>query len=68
VSLRPGRSASAIVEALATNSDGTSCKPWSGLLVTVPDDTRSTQLLWDAGGCADPQVHPVVPGTGGSLS
>jgi hypothetical protein len=69
VSLRPGQSASAIVEALATEPDGvTACKPWSGLLVTVPDDTRSTQLLWNAGGCADPQVHPVVPGTEGSLS
>lgn len=68
VSLRPGDSASAIIEALSANPDGTACKPWSGLLVTAPDDTRSTQLVWAAGGCADPQVHPVVPGLGGSLS
>lgn len=68
VSLRPGDSASAIIEALSANPDGTACKPWSGLLVTAPDDTRSTQLVWAAGGCADPQVHPVVPGLEGSLS
>jgi hypothetical protein len=67
VSLRPGDSASAIIEALSANPDGTACKPWSGLLVTAPDDTRSTQLVWAAGGCADPQVHPVVPGLEGSL-
>jgi len=68
VSLRPGDSASAIIEALSANPDGTACKPWSGLLVTAPDDTRSTQLVWAAGGCADPQIHPVVPGLEGSLS
>ena len=67
VPLQPGQSASAIIEALDFNEDGTACKPWSGLLVTAPDDTRSTQLVWAAGGCADPQVHPVVPGLEGSL-
>jgi hypothetical protein len=67
VSLRPGDSASAIIEALSANPDGTACKPWSGLLVTAPDDTRSTKLVWAAGGCADPQIHPVVPGLEGSL-
>jgi len=67
VPLQPGQSASAIIEALDFNEDGTACKPWSGLLVTAPDDTRSTQLIWAAGGCADPQVHPVVPGLEGSL-
>jgi len=67
VTLRPGESASSIVEALAANPDGTSCVAWSGLLVTAPDDTSSTRVAWDSDGCADLQVHPVVPGTGGSL-
>ena len=67
VTLRPGGSASSIVEALAAGADGASCVAWSGLLVTAPDDTRSTRLPWDSDGCADLQVHPVVPGTGGSL-
>ncbi|MFI5909730.1 DUF4232 domain-containing protein [Dactylosporangium sp. NPDC051541] len=67
VTLAPGRSASAIVEALAANTDGTACVPWSGLLVTAPDERRSTRLGWDSDGCADPQVHPVVPGTTGRL-
>lgn len=67
VSLQPGQSASAIVEALAANPDGTSCAPWAGLLVTAPNDNRSTRVPWDSDGCAEPQVHPVVPGTEGSL-
>jgi hypothetical protein len=67
VSLGPGQSASATVEALAFNaSDGSACTRWAGLLVTVPDDTVSTRVPWNSDGCSDLQIHPVVPGTGRS--
>jgi hypothetical protein len=66
VTLAPGQSASALVEALAFNaSDGSACTPFAGLLVTAPDDTVSTRLPWGNDGCSDLQVHPVVAGTSG---
>lgn len=66
VTLSPGRSASARVEALAFNAaDGSACTAFGGLLVTAPDDTVSTRLPWGNDGCGDLQVHPVVPGTTG---
>jgi hypothetical protein len=66
LTLAPGESASALVEALAFNaSDGSACTAFGGLLVTVPDDTASTRLPWDSDGCSDLQVHPVVSGTTG---
>ena len=66
LTLVPGESASALVEALAFNaSDGSACTAYRGLLVTVPDDTVSTQLPWDTDGCSDLEVHPVVSGTAG---
>jgi hypothetical protein len=69
VTLLPGRSASALVEALAFNaSDGSACTAYYGLLVTAPDDTESTRLPWGNDGCSDLQIHPVVPGTSGRTS
>lgn len=66
VTLVPGASASALVEALAFNaSDGSACAAFGGLLVTVPDDTVVTRLSWQTDACSDLQVHPVVPGTTG---
>jgi len=66
VLLRPGQAASALVEALAYNpSDGSACTPWAGLLVTAPDDTASTRLPWTSDGCAQLEIHPVVPGSTG---
>lgn len=66
VTLLAGQSASAMVEAMAFNpADGSACAGYRGLLVTAPDDVESTRLPWDTDGCADLQVHPVVPGTTG---
>lgn len=63
VLIQPGQTASARVEALAFNpGDGSACNPWAELLVTVPDDTVSTRLPWTSDGCAQLEVHPVVPG------
>jgi Protein of unknown function (DUF4232) len=61
VTLRPGQSATAVVEALAFDpATGSSCTSYLGLLVTVPDDTASTRLAWVTDGCAALEVHPVV--------
>jgi hypothetical protein len=66
VSLAPGQSASALVEALAFRaSDGSACTPYESLLVTVPDDTVSSRLAWNNDGCSALEVHPVVPGVTG---
>ncbi len=65
VSLTPGKSASAVVEALGFTSDGSPCIAYAGLLVTAPDDTVSTHVAWGNDGCARLQVHPVVPGASG---
>ncbi|WP_326560760.1 DUF4232 domain-containing protein [Micromonospora sp. NBC_01796] len=67
VTLSPGQSASATVEATAFDpATGNGCTPYAGLLVTVPDDTASTQVPWTNDGCTGLEVHPVVPGTSGS--
>jgi hypothetical protein len=60
------QSASAVIEALAVNAtDGSACVPYSGLLVTAPDDTLSTHVPWPSDGCSDLQIHPVVAGSTG---
>jgi hypothetical protein len=65
VTLEPGGVASAVVEALAFGVDGP-CKAYTGLLVTAPDDTRSTRVDWPhTDACTALQVHPVVPGADG---
>jgi len=64
--LRPGDSASALVEAVAFRpADGSSCTPYANLLVTPPDETHSVKLQWDNDGCSTLEIHPVVPGTSG---
>jgi hypothetical protein len=66
VTLAPGGSASAIVEALAFGSGGSSCTAYAGLLVTAPDDTQSTPVAWaGTDACANLEVHPVVSGNQG---
>lgn len=66
VTLSAGQTASALVEATAFDtSGGGACTPYAGLLVTVPDATRSTRVPWDTDACAGLQVHPVVPGSSG---
>jgi hypothetical protein len=66
LTLAPGASVAALVEALAFNvSDGSACKAFGGLLVTVPDDTVTTRLPWNSDGCSALEVHPIVLGTTG---
>jgi Protein of unknown function (DUF4232) len=63
ITLRPGQSATALVEATAFDpATGASCTAYQGLLVTVPDDTAPTRLAWSTDSCADLQVHPVLAG------
>jgi hypothetical protein len=68
VNLAPGGTASATVEALATGPNGESCTGYAGLLVTPPDETHSVRLDWGSDGCSSLQIHPVVPGTSGSIA
>jgi hypothetical protein len=66
VALAPGKTASALVEALAFDQrTGDACTPWAGLLVTAPDGTRSSPVRWTGDGCAELEIHPVVPGSTG---
>ncbi|MFI5909728.1 DUF4232 domain-containing protein [Dactylosporangium sp. NPDC051541] len=66
VLLPPGQTAAARVEALAADPQtGSPCAAWRSLLVTVPDDTVSSRVPWPGDGCADLEVHPVVPGQTG---
>jgi hypothetical protein len=69
VTLDPGQSASATVEALAMDATtGNSCTRYAGILVTPPNETHSIKLGWPNDGCGSLQVHPVVPGTTGSAT
>ncbi|KAB1927264.1 DUF4232 domain-containing protein [Micromonospora noduli] len=65
VTLHPGRSASALVEASGFRADGAACKPYVSLLITPPDDVRSVRLRWETDSCSDLEVHPLVAGTTG---
>ena len=69
VVLAPGRSASALVEALDAATNGsTACvgADATGLLVTAPDQTSSVQVPSLLKACADFQVHPIVAASSGS--
>jgi Protein of unknown function (DUF4232) len=65
VDLAPGRTASALIEAVAAKPDGSACTAYAGLLVTPPDETHSVRLGWTGDGCAGLEIHPVVPGRTG---
>jgi Protein of unknown function (DUF4232) len=66
VDISGGQSASALVELIAFNVDGTACTAYPALLVTPPDETHSVKVAIGTDGCSDPQIHPVVPGITGS--
>ena len=53
--------------ALAAGPHGESCTGYAGLLVTPPDETHSVRVGWDSDGCSTLEIHPVVPGTSGSI-
>jgi hypothetical protein len=66
ISLAPGQAASALFETLNANSDGTACQPFAVLRVTPPvPQSEPVTVTWGLAGCADPQIHPVVPGDTG---
>jgi hypothetical protein len=68
VLLAPGSDASFVVEALAfRQSDGSAGPPYRTLVVTLPGDASSTRVAWpDTDACDRLEVHPFVPGDGGS--
>jgi hypothetical protein len=63
VRLRPGQSASALVEG-DIGDGGPDCTRFKGLLVTPPNTFNSTPVEQAPYSC-NFQVHPVVPGTTG---
>jgi hypothetical protein len=66
VTLNPGQTASAMVEAMAFDPDtGNACPPYVTLLVAAPGDTATTRHVWTTDGCSTLEVHPVLPGTRG---
>lgn len=68
VTLTPGETASAMVEGTDNPiGNATTCPVLHGLLVTAPNTKTSVKLAHAPGDCSYLQVHPVVPGTTGSL-
>jgi hypothetical protein len=68
VTLAPGAEASAFVEGTDVPVHGTtSCPQYPKLLVTPPNTTVSVLIDTAMPGCTPVQIHPVVPGTDGSL-
>jgi hypothetical protein len=67
VTVAPGASASAMLESLATNQDGTSCTPPASMKINPPYDVQhSVTVAFVGDGCSTFEVHPVVPGTSGT--
>ena len=68
VTLAPGQFASAFLEGTDVPVNGaTSCPQYPKLLVTPPNTTVSVLIDKPMPGCTPIQVHPVVPGTTGSI-
>ena len=74
VDLAPGQAASSMVEGTdVPPGSATSCPYYPALLVTPPGTTVSTRLAVTAPlpqgfpGCSPIQVHPVLPGTTGTI-
>jgi hypothetical protein len=65
--LEKGDTASAVIEALNANPDGTACKAVTELTITPPKQSESVTVTWD-GGCARFEVHPIMRGTSGQES
>ncbi|MDQ2728567.1 MAG: DUF4232 domain-containing protein [Actinomycetota bacterium] len=69
IELAPGEVASALVEGTdAPAGTATSCPSFTALLVTPPNTRQASRLTAGLPGCSGLAVHPVVPGTTGSLS
>lgn len=66
VVLAPGQEATAMIEGLNSNPDGSSCATSPAFLFTLPDNTDSTRLAQQVRACPNLQVHPLVPGDTGN--
>lgn len=67
VTLRPGATASAMVEGTDNpQAAAASCPSLAGLAVTAPDGTAPVRLPAAPGDCSGLEVHPVVPGDTGT--
>jgi hypothetical protein len=67
VTLTPGGTASALVEATDVPSGtAASCPTYASLLVTPPNTTAATHLTITLPGCSGLEVHPVVASTDGT--
>jgi hypothetical protein len=68
VNLAPGASASAFIEGTDVPVNGaTSCPTYPKLLVTPPNTFVSVPIDKAMPGCTPIQIHPVVPGTTGTI-
>jgi Protein of unknown function (DUF4232) len=67
VTLTTGESASAFVEGTDVPQGNAACATYPKLLVTPPNTTQSVTIDAAMPGCSPVQVHPVVPGTTGSI-
>jgi hypothetical protein len=68
VTLAPGQHASAFLEGTDVPVNGaTSCPTYPKLLVTPPNTTVSVLIAKSMPGCTPIQIHPVVPGTSGTM-
>jgi hypothetical protein len=68
VTLAPGQYASAFLEGTDVPVNGaTRCPSYPKLLVTPPNTRVSALIARSMSGCTPIQVHPVVPGTTGTM-
>jgi hypothetical protein len=68
VTLKPGAAASATLEGDdVPTGTATTCPTYPKILVTPPNATQSATLPVSMPGCSPVQIHPVVPGSSGSL-
>jgi hypothetical protein len=67
VTLATGQSASAFVEGTDVPTGNAACETYPRLLVTPPNTFQSVTVNQSMPGCSPIEVHPVVPGTQGSI-
>lgn len=73
VTLQPGQSATAVLFVVSSfggpgHAGAPSCTQATGLLVTPPNETHSTQLAFASPVCLAPELTALVPGTGATVS
>jgi Tol biopolymer transport system component len=68
IDLPPGQTASALVEALDSNSSGAACPTYPTVLVSLPASAQAVAVEHAFNGCSDLQVHPFIRGRTGSVA